>query len=1148
MVITASAQINQATFTYPLGELTVDNTFGDWGTSVSGQMFAIGTTPGGTDVTYGVLRRTPTSTKLYLDAKSQGDPGYARDIHQPLANDQYITVFKYRPPWGLLSSIRGGVFYKQWDVPYAGQGANPEPIVRMGEWRQGFVDETTGLLRLPFTVDPYLWNKSLSSILWTVDGGTIAVGDDDDATIEVDFEPGFYEVRCRVIDNKGKVRTGYRYVWANTSDPDDVDAPFSYAHDVRITTDRRDPFGRTMTLEVDGQLEQDELFPGQAFLLTEYSTFDGETLDNDSHLVKSFVGYSTELGIKSNWRGKTTTISLASPTTVSKLVPTASQQITESRTPKNWSECTSLLSNAVGAAWYIAVYHSPFLVDGHDFTFDPYLLLMRRKMHVFQQRDIGSQLQSLNLLMRGNIGCKSSGLIRMVRNPNDLQNDDRDLLEELWTIEPTDVIGEITIPVNYRNSVGQVSGFAYSYNGGSESTPYASLAPGYAQAQGSEQDQMTAFTVIHGTDSQQRVNEITGHQFAADNPKHPNISIRIDRNIDIFEPCDQDAWTILDIPADYDPLNVGWPDKRMIPVAVTTSWSFDRGTVVKEMTVEFQFQSYGVPGVTVPVNRGGANNWLFTKWNPGVYDPYKVRFPDMDVDLSFLVAWNSDGKLGRTLNPLDDNVIWSRLTGITGRVRDFCFNWHSAYFTDPTDPLRAWVIADDGLTIRIYYTFDLLVDKPTWEVQATFTAADTYKGRARIVGSKEESGFAIAAWKTAKGVTYTRTTNTGTTWSGVGSLLQTFDDPDRDNNYLGLAVYDETQAILAPDGNVNALDGKYDWKLYVATTKGGAFSLIANEEADERCIPDCVLLVDDTEGFVGTEVPEPPDPPTPLSIVTFGVGGYPNFSINGAGTTAGLGNPQPAAYSSANLSGGAVQVGVTVEVDLDADYIFASAVWDAFPDGDVFVGSDIFDATYRSTIRAYDVDGVLVGEYIEENTTGFIREIDADILEVTEPVRELHIGHSLSWLSDSGSGIAYVWIDNIDITATQITRQYKRTFKHFTTAGAWDDRSPNDVVLPAQHYGAGNFAGSNTSLSILGADEDGYVYLLNTGTGGASWSRVGRSPAAGLKKGSGGVLILFGYGNLGISDDSGRNVYSRLGNWSTKVGDVAKIEGVAGVL
>ncbi len=646
LVPVATAQINQTTFLYPLDQVTVDNTSANWLTEVVPEMaFSVGTSPGGTDVTWGVVRQAPTSTIFKLDAKSFGDPGYARNIIRPIANDYFITVYKHRPPWGLLSSIKNGVFYKNSDVVFSGQTLSPDPIVRLGKHRRDFVDSGTGLATFTFTADVYAWNKTTSSYLWDVDGGTITVGSPTSQTITVTFPPGFYVVTCTVTDSKGKTRLAYRYVWADLDDKTSANAPFSYRHIVKITSDRQDANGRSLNLDIYGDLETNEVYPGQAFFLSVDHRFAGAALEDSSNLVTSFIGYVPSKSLTLNRKTKVTKILVESPITAAKGVPSAVQLLTETAAPKNWTECGVLLSNPVGAAYYCMNYHAPFLLNAHDLEFDPYLLQLRFKGHEFTSRDIQSQLGGIAERFLGNIGCRSDGTIRMVRNPMYLTNDERNALPVQWTWLPSDFTNDYEREIIWRPGVGSVYGYAFSYAGGAESVPYASLAPGRVQAQGVGQEQMTGFIVVQAN-GQTEVNRITGHHFAFVNAATNVLGFDANRNLDVAEPCDIDIWHQSELFARYDPEGVGFSD-RAIATSVTRKWS-DSGSTRMTPTIEFQVESFGQPGITMPVDRGGANNWQLSNQNPSLVDPFEPAMPDLGLDLPIILAGNRNGVMGRS--------------------------------------------------------------------------------------------------------------------------------------------------------------------------------------------------------------------------------------------------------------------------------------------------------------------------------------------------------------------------------------------------------------------------------------------------------------------------------------------------------------------
>lgn len=1141
LVEVASAQINQSSFTYPIGQLTVDNTSADWLTAVKpGMAFAVGTSPGASDITWGVVRKVPTASLFYMDGKSQGDPGYARNILDVLANNYYITVYKHRPAWGLLSRIVNKVFYKQFDRAYAGEGVNPDPIIRMGEHQAQFVDDVTGLATFTLSVaDSYYWNKANSAYLWDIDGCTLIDGSLTGPYVTFTAPPGFYVPTCKITSTNGKTRTGYRYVWANSKDSTSAHAPFSYRHRCRISSDRQNNIGRDLSIEIDGTFEPDELYPGQPFMLTENPLFDREPLDDDSIIVDSYIGYASEKAISLTRKRGTTTINLQSPMTAAADTPAATQSIIESRAPANWSEVSSLLSNPVGAAWYIAALHAPFLIDGHDLNFDTTLTTLRRKSFVFQTKEIGGQLQNLAEMFIGNIGCKSAGTIRMVRNPMYLTNAQRNALTTKWTWGVGDFTNAFETPVIYRMQIGQVNGYAFSYAGGQESTPYASLAPGSAQAQGARQEQMTAFTVTASA-GQTEVNRVTGHHFAYVNAKYPNYTLDVDRNLDIAEPCDLDEWHLLNIPARYDPEEVGFVNLRAIPVSVNRQWSSEKSPR-KNVSVEFKFETFGQPGITVPVNRGGANNWMVNTWNPAFADPYQPAMPDLGLGLDVGLAGNSPGALGHTFTLPEPNVDWNKLTGYVGTVRDGTLNYSSPYFLT-SGRLDAMFVTDDGSTIYVYYITDLLSDTPALGQIKTYTPGTGFNGKVRILSSREEAHFQAVFWKDQTGVYCGRATTGSVIFGSATQVGATVADTGHDDDDLGVSIYDEVQAVIAPDGSVNGTDSKYDYFLYIASSKSGSFTKVGSVPTDERAVLGCVLARSASVILLPTEIPTPATPPTPLDIVTFDGSGYPNWTVtSGAGTTT-IGPTPPAAYNAVNLAGGGLTNGVIVQVDLGDDYIITSIDFLGVGSGGTLTGEN-----YRTKIICYDANDQIVSTYMVDDLIDFTTTFTAQQMLLTEPVRTVEIQLILTWTSDTGSSTNNVYMDNIDIQGVRLERDTQRKLRSISLPSTWSDVTPPQNVIPVAPYAMAFDPADSGDLSLIGQDEKGYRYLLYSTTGGSSWHKVGRVRYTGLKRG-GEALILFGFNCIDLSPDVGVTTYPRIGNWAAAVGPVEEIRWFAGVL
>ncbi len=859
----ASAQINQSAFTYPIAEVTVDNTSAGWANIRVGQAFSIGTSPGAADVTAGVVRKLPAGNTFYLDAKSLGDPGYPRNLIRGLEDDLYLTVWKHRPPWGLLSAIRNKTFYKQWDVTYSDQGSQPSPIARIGQHRQADADPATGKAQLTFTADPYPWGAAtIAGHQWALDGGTVIGGSLTAAGVTAEFEAGWYVIEYTCTDSNGKTHTGFRYLWVNDSGDN---APFGTRYLYDISNDTEERQGRKLTVTFYGTFADTDLYPGQAFLLTETARFDGEAVDG---VTDSFFGYLASMDVERGQNVPSITVEIESPLLYAKRLPCAPQQMTEKVTPVNWTQVKNILSNPVGAVWYILQHHAPQLLAAHDFEFDLSLLSLRKQSFVWQQDNIGAMLESLIPLAQfANLGSLSDGTLVFTPSAVHLSTQaERDALDTRFTWDVMDILAPLRHERLGRLPAAEVQGGAFAYSGGAQATPFRSRAPGNAQAQGVGRSEFT--TIVTVTQGQARLNELTGHQFAVQAAETPSFEVDLNRNLDIIQPQRTNVWHGFAFPIAYDPFSQQWVN-RALPLRVSRSWRH----VVKHLSVTWQPDTFGQPGVTVPVNRSAA----------AAQPQYTVRY-DPNPQRSFALAWNTDGIGARTFSFNSSLPHWETLSPLVqGKVNDMALDYSSPLFVDGAGALGAWVVTTSGATLRIYYVPDTRapVTQPT--LQATYTMDDaTVDGTARIASSKTEGGFVVAAWRGQSGTRLVRTTD-GETWGSAITVGDTTPDTDHDNAEIGLAVDGTNQLVTARHA-----DGSY--YLYLATTTGGGFSWITTSPASDAPYP---LIVVDGAGSCFVRTTDDHFAPRALNI-TFDPGGTEANTGAPYGVSAGIvtgGNP-----------------------------------------------------------------------------------------------------------------------------------------------------------------------------------------------------------------------------------------------------------------
>lgn len=966
LVAVATAQVDQSTFAYPLASIDVDNQSESWATEViQGRAFSIGSSAGGSDITWGIVRKAPSGDTFYIDPKSLGDPGYARAIMGGLQDDYYVTVYAHFPLWSEFSFIKNKRFYKRWDVAYTDQGSNPPPVCNIGGHQQAFVDPVEGTATLNFSAaGSFAWgSKTLSSYAWsiiTVDGGDATIDDDTAQATDMTFEAGYYIVACTLTDSASKTHTAYRYVFIN--DTGDY-KPFGALHPYQIGSDTQDRSGRRLELNLTDQFAANAVYPGQFFHLKETALFNGSALETESHRVSAFVGYAPEARVTRSISTPSVSVTLENPYLYSKRIAAVSQGLVEKTSPARWTECTSVLSNPVGAAWYILAHHVPNLLRMHDYLPDTSLKSLRKQAFGFQANStIGAQLDTLQNLALGTIGNRSDGALVFVPNGVYLDNDSRNALDNRFVWGVGDILPDLEYPYTFHAPVTYVNAYGTSYTGGSNATPFQSLAPGKVQGQGSATADITC--IVSGQD---RLNEVSGHHYAKEMFPVPAFRTRVNRNMDICEPVDSNVWHYFNVSSLYDPLAIGWDNKRVLPVRVTRNWSTnDLGALLKRITVDWQLGTFGQPGVTIPVPRGGGN-----VYTPVVQTPVDY---DQKLESAFGVAWNDGGKLGVSVNLNSDYPHWTSLTdNLLGSVNDWTPDYASDFFIEGVGAMGCWCVTTSGTTLRIYYFDDIRTRISTPVLQASYTMADsTVTTSARIQASKADPNFVVAAWRCRTGTRVVRTTD-GSTWGSAITVGDTTSDTGSDNAELGFAVDGMKQLVTARD-----TDGAY--YLYLAITTGGSFSKVTDSPASSKPYP--VVSVDGQ----GSAYCRTIEASLADIEVTFDTGGWTDYTFTGSTTVQSGGNPGNCARNTANIISMCVNLGGTHSIrriELDC-YV----TWTGTPSGGenrrVFIngrpgsgcssGSTEFDTNIDVPFTSID-EGVwetIVYEPTTPNATGSI--------------------------------------------------------------------------------------------------------------------------------------------------------------------------------
>lgn len=795
--VIATAVISVTPTAYPVGSVEVTSTSG-WSNVRVGQAYKI-TASNGDLVTYGIVRLTPGTTTFYIDGKSRGDAGIAARFIYALESGQTITVYSLEPLWTLFSRIQNGIFYKRFDQTYVDEGSNPTPVCNIGSWRQA--NAFGGVARLNFSAaDSFAWlGKTITSVSWTApSGATYTDGGSTSTDIELELPEGFHILRCQVTDSGGKTQGAMRPIWINGPSYKSLsDSAYAF----QISSDNQDRQGRQAQVTLWGtDLDEDVVFPGTGFLLTENAIYDGQAL-NPGVGVDTFVGFSVDRTLVYHQQTPTLSLNLLSPYHVLTQLPMVSQVLVEKSSGiSTWTDVAEGLGRPDFVVWYILKHHTPFL-NLFDYSRLPEDNPPRKRRWALQGSTVAEYIDQAASIIGGNLGCKSDGTLMLRRDPNIEDTSFRSALEQRMTFTPDDLREQVEVALSHYNKVGQLKVYAFTYltPDDEEATPLGSIAPGSTQAQAPGQSQEDSLIVI-AENAQAVLNQIAGHMLARSNNPVSEVSLGLLRNMDVVDPATM-KWFALNVPASYSSTGnaLNW---RILPTSVARNWSETNGTWTKEITVSAQPETFGQPGEKLDINRGMG----YTE--PPLYPPTQ---PPMVIDQIGGVLFAVDetnSNIGRSF----DGIIWDNIFGGAnfGIGLDLAINHFSSYSLSgySSGRLDGWAAVYVSGQLKIYYSSDLLASTISWTQQTAFTVSDASAiQKTRIVSDKKTDGLVAVAWHEQSAMWAAYTEN-GATW---GSAVQVGSSTNSDAIFstqdFGLDV--ENGVIVLTGQDDNGLGVKY---------------------------------------------------------------------------------------------------------------------------------------------------------------------------------------------------------------------------------------------------------------------------------------------------------------------------------------------------
>ena len=1145
--------------TYPQSSVTVS---GDMSDVVAGMRFKIHLS--GTIKTWGIVRKAPSGSTLYINPTQLGEPGYPERIETAIAVSDTVVIYEDHPLVALYSVISNRIIYKNWDVVYTDENSVPPPIANAGEWQSG-KDATSIDFVLPrggVNNSFALGAATISTHLWTLPTGvTFKAGSaSSDATPTVTATPGQYKITYTITDSNSKTHTAYTWLWVSDEDTTtSIGEQYSWEWSSREGLD-----GTKGTLVLYGDdLDETKFLPGAGVHIKEVGTFDMNSgAVTDGVIPDTFIGYITSMNATHDGDKGSITLEVVSPFIYAQGIAMPSQVLIEDATPANWQEVTSVLSNPRGVMTYFR-WHLPALYSMHDIDGGG-LTTPRRKAIPIQTNTIGSGLQSAANMITGNIGSAYNGTLVLRQDPVLEDTTFRDALATVHTFVSQDIDGHLGYQRRLFAPLQELRGGAFAFNGTISKAWYAIKN----FAQGSGKASIPDFTIAMA-DGLTGVRERIGHAYAKESAEE-EIVLRMQGHFDVCEPVYM-VWYKLNLAASLDPRGDGFSNVRMLCTGVDRKYDRERRT--KSVTNTFIQETFGQPGVELPIGKAAANMGG-SSWNvSNIPIPFEQQ-QDSGVP-NFAIVHDDTGKIALTYTYLDSNPEWFDLSdNFTGLVNDMCWNYNSSFFTSGNDmvqPLGMYVVSTSGTTLYVYQLDDLLLN-PSLTEAATYTMSDsTVTTSARVQCSTTTPTFAAVAFKDQTGTRVGRTEDGGTTWETLVRAGTSVSDTGNDNLDIGFFIDDVKQVVTAPNSSL-------DYDLYIATAVDGAFSKmtgsVANTAPSPMIVPNYLDTTDD-KLYVSTI-----NDGTAAAVATVDFdGGYSNYTME---------------YSDPK------------EIDEDDDYTGVSGnayglTWGAgsYPDSGAtideeglklhisFLSPNILckKVTLDVKLDSYDWDSQGANQTIELRTVVHryddfvapINLIDSDI-QVIESQTKVSAGTAYdystvtNWTTvthtfsteETIEGLIVLFQPNITAGTLGVTANSNTVYlmdnvaifddngvvdpelyrvDAYSTAPSWNNITPANNEIPTFPIGLG--IDRNQKLNLEAMTQEGSTKKwYSSDDNGASWTDNGATSYRMVKR-VGDVIIAGGEDALGLSVDNGVTFEDKRGDlsaaWNATIGTIKQI-------
>lgn len=697
-----AARVNQASFTYPLGEVTFDGvTTGAYTDVLPGMTVCFGSSAGADDYGRQRIRKAATSETLYVGRSSRG----IRDGEVDLADDCYISVLDDYRVWSKIpyASVSDDdppqtTWYKDHDIAVGTYTTNPPPVANCGPGLMATIDDNSSLITVDFDAsNSFAMAGSLSTYLWDVGDGSITVGTSASATITATFPAGFRWVSLTVTDSNGNSHTARCPVYArDPADDETIDA-------FEITSHRINAQGQTLSVRIRQDIAASDYPDGTLAMIA-----DGEPEDAEDRTHMLFLGWhqNDPASIQASQLAtlKDTTLQLVDVAGRLKSLPAFSQEVTVATTPADWDEMTVPTHDKY--VHYLVHWHSTAL-DLADYTDTgtgasfAMIDFASSPGNVFDQVNERCNALEPDYFFT----CNTLGQLRQIIDP--MLQDSGDRTSTVQTTIDEDEWSSISYTGQRPPTVAMIQHEEAVLVSASEVDVVFGDAPGSSPGQG-------AIIQSHGNQlapSQAILNKVVGHRYARINAPESHFMVGFAAGDDLdIEPADM-TWVQLTMGADYAAQRgLNFTAARGLPHEISISYEHGRTGLVRTLQLEWERETAGTPGVTYTPPESDYEEP--DDLAPGMWQGNR---PVADTgtgtgiwygDIGAYVMWDG-AHIYRTMDFSATSPTWEFVdTGITGRIFD-------CKYVVANNTVALWALTQDGM----WLCDDILATTPSWTLK-----------------------------------------------------------------------------------------------------------------------------------------------------------------------------------------------------------------------------------------------------------------------------------------------------------------------------------------------------------------------------------------------------------------------------------------------